>query len=205
MMPVKDGFALCNALKNDERTSHIPIVLLTARAAVSDRIAGLRRGADAYLVKPFLREELLVVLNNQLHTRRLLQLHYSQLVLGSVPAQSTPAVAIDAQEDQFLTKLRTAVEAQLDNAELSLEDICQLVGMSRATLHRKLTALTGMSVSRYLRVLRLRKAKELLSTSGLNISEVAYAVGFGDPRYFSRVFSEEFGVTPAHFRHSPNA
>ena len=205
MMPRKDGFELCDTLKNDERTSHIPIVLLTARAAVSDRIAGLKRGADAYLVKPFEREELQVVLHNLLQTRRLLQRHYSQLALGAaLPSElmSTGAEADESIEDQFLHKLRTAVEAQLDNAALSPEMICQLMGMSRTALHLKMTALTGMSISRYIRALRLRKARELLASSSLNISEVAYAVGFEDPKYFSRVFSEEFGIAPTKFRDS---
>ena len=200
MMPLKDGFELCDTLKNDERTSHIPIVLLTAKAAVSDRIAGLRRGADAYLVKPFQREELLLVLGNLIQTRRMLQVYFSQLALGMAPSQPTPAAIADSLEDQFLTKLRTTVEAHLDNTELSVDTICQQVGMSRTTLHLKITALTGMSISRYVRTLRLRKAKELLSSSGLNVSEVAYAVGFDNPKYFSRIFSEEFGVSPGNYR-----
>jgi YesN/AraC family two-component response regulator len=212
MMPLKDGFALCDILKNDERTSHIPIVLLTARAAVGDRIAGLRRGADAYLVKPFLREELLIVLGNLIHNRRQLQVYYSQLALGGIPlggtplsiqpAEAAPAEAVEALEDQFLVKLRTLVEGQLDNPELSVETICQQVGMSRTTLHLKLTALTGMSISHYVRALRLRKAQALLTTSALNVSEVAYAVGFENPKYFSRLFSEEFGVSPGNYRQS---
>jgi AraC-like DNA-binding protein len=200
MMPVMDGFGLCDKLKNDERTSHIPIILLTARAAVSDRIAGLRRGADVYLVKPFQREELLIVLSNLIQSRRLLQIHYSQLSLGTVQDNPIPAQLDEPLEDQFLLKLRTTVEAQLDNAELSADTICQLMGMSRNSLHRKMTALTGMSINPYLRALRLQKAKELLLTPGLPVAEVAYAVGFDDPKYFSRIFSEAYGVSPSTFR-----
>jgi signal transduction histidine kinase/DNA-binding response OmpR family regulator/ligand-binding sensor domain-containing protein len=200
MMPLKDGFELCDTLKNDTRTSHIPIVLLTAKAALSDRIAGLRRGADAYLVKPFGREELLVVLANLLQTRRMLQGYYSQLALGMAPAQPALVAITNSLEDEFVLKLRTTIEAHLTNPELSVDTLCQQLGMSRTTLHLKITALTGMSVSRYVRSLRLRKAQELLSSSGLNISEVAYAVGFDNPKYFSRVFSEEFGVSPANYR-----
>jgi signal transduction histidine kinase/DNA-binding response OmpR family regulator len=227
MMPLKDGFELCDTLKNDERTSHIPIVLLTARAAVSDRVAGLRRGADAYLVKPFLREELQLVLGNLLQTRRQLQIHYSQLALGdtrpgvarpggspldgTLPDQAGPntppaadalADAGEILEDRFLTKLRTTVEAQLDNPELSVDTLCVQLGMGRTTLHNKMTALTGMSISRYVRTLRLRKAQALLTASALNVSEVAYAVGFDNPKYFSRLFSEEFGVSPGNYRQS---
>jgi AraC-like DNA-binding protein len=94
------------------------------------------------------------------------------------------------------------VEAHLADADLSADAICQLMGMSRTTLHKKMTALTGLSISRYLRALRLRKAQELLADPSLNVAEVAYAVGFEDPKYFSRVFSEEFGVSPGHFRDS---
>ena len=201
MMPLMDGFELCEKLKNDQRTSHIPIILLTARAAAGDRIAGLRRGADAYLTKPFQREELLIVLDNLVRSRRLLQIHYGQLALGSTPDHPVAAEP-EAPEDQFVRKLRVVVEAQLANAELSTDAICQLMGMSRTTLHKKMTALTGLSISRYLRALRLQKARELLADSTLNVAEVAYAVGFEDPKYFSRVFSEEFGVSPGHFRDS---
>ncbi|GAA4453584.1 hybrid sensor histidine kinase/response regulator transcription factor [Nibrella saemangeumensis] len=205
MMPVKDGFALCDTLKNDERTSHIPIVLLTARAAVSDRIAGLRRGADAYLVKPFEREELLVTLTNMLQTRQRLQSYFSQLALGrsrlgmAAPGPD-PADADQALEDQFLVNLRTTLETHFTDPDFSIDTLCQLVGMSRPVLNQKLTALTGMSISRYLRSLRLHRAKELLAASDMNISQVAYAVGFEDPKYFSRLFSEEFGIAPGTFR-----
>lgn len=200
MMPLKDGLELCDTLKNDARTSHIPIVLLTAKAAVSDRIVGLRRGADAYLVKPFQREELLLVLANLIQSRRMLQVYFSQLALGMATGEPAPAAIADSLEDQFLTKLRTIVEAHLDNSELSVDAICQQVGMSRTTLHLKITAVTGMSISRYVRILRLRKAQELLSSSELNVSEIAYAVGFGNPKYFSRLFSEEYGVSPGNYR-----
>ncbi len=204
MMPLKDGFALCNTLKNDERTSHIPIVLLTARAAVSDRIAGLRRGADAYLVKPFQREELLVVLGNLLQTRHRLQRYYGQLALGVGESNPIPEEALDAVEDQFVVKLRGTLALHLDNAALDSEMICQLMGMSRNSLHRKMTALTGLSINPYLRTLRLQKAKELLLRPDLSIADVAYAVGFEDPKYFGRVFSEENGVSPGQFRASRN-
>jgi signal transduction histidine kinase/DNA-binding response OmpR family regulator/ligand-binding sensor domain-containing protein len=200
MMPVKDGFELCDTLKNDERTSHIPIVLLTARAAVADRLAGLRRGGDAYLVKPFQREELLLVLNNLLQTRHLLQRYYSQRALGNLPPDAAPVDGTDALEDQFVTKLRSTLELHLDNVALDTNMICHLMGMSRNSLYRKTMALTGMSLIPYLRTLRLQKAEKLLSDSGLSISEVAYAVGFDNPRYFSRVFSEEKGVSPSNFR-----
>ncbi|WP_018622688.1 response regulator transcription factor [Spirosoma luteum] len=196
LMPKKDGFQLCETLKNDQRTSHIPIVLLTAMASVSDKISGLQHGADGYLAKPFQREELTVVLANLLQSRRLLQLHYSRLALGN---QADNALD-ESLEAQFLHKLRSAIEGQLDNPHLSIGDVCQLIGMGRTSLYLKMAALTGMSINKYVRSLRLSRARELLLASTLNISEVAYAVGFEDPKYFSRVFSKEFGITPGNFR-----
>ncbi|MDB5242072.1 MAG: hybrid sensor histidine kinase/response regulator [Spirosoma sp.] len=200
MMPVKDGFELCNTLKSDESTSHIPIVLLTARAAVDDRLAGLRRGGDAYLVKPFQREELLLVLSNLLKTRRLLQHYYSHRALGYRQPGPDPTDGADAREDQFVAKLRSTLELHLDDVALDTNMICLLMGMSRNALYRKIIALTGMSVIPYLRTLRLQKAEELLLHSTLSVADVAYAVGFDNPRYFSRVFSEEKGVSPSSFR-----
>jgi AraC-like DNA-binding protein len=116
------------------------------------------------------------------------------------PAQPPPAAVAGSLEDEFVIKLRTTVEAHLTNTELSVDTLCQQMGMSRTSLHLKITALTGMSISHYVRSLRLRKAQELLTASGLNVSEVAYAVGFDNPKYFSRVFAEEFGVSPQNYR-----
>jgi YesN/AraC family two-component response regulator len=200
LMPQKDGFQLCDTLKNDQRTSHIPIILLTARAGLSDRISGLRHGADAYLVKPFQREELTAILANLLQSRRLLQLHYSRLALEPAQPDQPATEPAGSLEDQFLNTLRSAIEGQLDNPNLSIDEICQLMGMGRTALYLKMAALTGMSINKYVRSIRLRKARELLLASAMNISEVAYAVGFEDPKYFSRVFSEEFGITPGNFR-----
>ncbi|XAZ82028.1 two-component regulator propeller domain-containing protein (plasmid) [Fibrella sp. ES10-3-2-2] len=202
MMPIKDGFELCSILKNDERTSHIPIVLLTARAAIDDRLTGLRRGGDAYLVKPFGREELLLVLSNLLQTRQLLQHYYSQRALGTPQAGPAPDAGTHTREDQFVAKLRSILELHLDNVALDTTMICQLMGMSRNSLYRKTMALTGMSVIPYLRALRLQKAEALLIHSTLSVAEIAYAVGFDNPKYFSRVFAEEKGVPPSGFRNT---
>lgn len=195
MMPEKDGFELCETLKNDPRTSHIPIILLTARVTVEDRIAGLQRGADAYLAKPFHQQELLLHLRNLLHLRTRLQERYATLE-PPVPTDD-PGLQI---EDAFLQKFREFVEAQLGNAQLSVDDLCRAVGMGRTNLHQKITSLTGMSAMQFVRALRLRKAKELLERGDLNVSEVAFEVGFDDPKYFGRVFAEETGVPPTQWR-----
>jgi len=220
MMPEKDGFEVCEFLKNDERTSHIPLVLLTAKAGVEDRIAGLRRGADAYLAKPFHPEELRAVLSNLLEMRQKLQAKYAgdwfsgdRLIGGLVtnppvtnppvtnlPLNQTPIHQSPDPENAFLLKLRTAVEARILEADLSVEDISRMVGMSYPVVHRKVTALTGRSLTLFVRAIRLQKARLLLADPALSISEVAYQTGFNDPKFFSRVFSEEFGMSPTGWR-----
>lgn len=191
MMPHKNGFEVCDALKNDERTSHIPIVLLTAKADHESRIKGLKRGADAYLSKPFNKEELFVRLEMLLTLRRNLQARYANLSLeDSEPAQEFEV------EDQFILKTRAIIEENLTDSAFNITELCQAIGMSRSSLHRKISALTGMSSSGFIRRIRLQKAKILLTESDLNISEIAYEVGFSDPKYFTRTFTKEFGVSP---------
>lgn len=194
MMPEKDGFEVCDTLKNDERSSHIPIVLLTAKADVESRIKGLRRGADAYLPKPFNQEELIAVLNNLLLVRQNLQAKFSRLEGGAPPA------SVSNPEDVFLLKLRTYIEEHIESVKISPKQVCSHMGMSRTNLHRKLTALTGLSLTFFVRRIRLGKAKVLLKNSQQDISEIAFAVGFSDPKYFSRVFTEEFQQSPSEFR-----
>jgi signal transduction histidine kinase/CheY-like chemotaxis protein/AraC-like DNA-binding protein/ligand-binding sensor domain-containing protein len=196
MMPEKDGFEVCETLKTDLRTSHIPIVLLTAKATVEDRIAGLRRGADAYMAKPFHQKELTATLEGLVALRRKLQQRYAS-------AQTTLPPAPDAgvqMEDAFLLRFRQIVEARLDDSSLTGEDVCRQLGMSYPVVYRKLSALTGRSLNVYIRLIRLQKAAELLSGSTRTVSEIAYDTGFNDPKFFSRVFAEEFKTTPTEFR-----
>ena len=198
MMPEMDGFEVCDALKNDPRTSHIPIVMLTARATVEDHIAGMKHGADAYMAKPFHQGELTVQLQNLLDSRRRLQERYRSLDIP-VAGADTP----DKPEDVFLMKLRGFIEAEINNADLSIDDLCRRMAMSRMQLHRKIKALTDRSTALYIRSIRLQRARQLLTTADINVSEVAYQVGFDDPKYFSRVFAEEFGVTPSEMKSNP--
>lgn len=195
MMPVKDGFELCETLKTDERTSHIPIILLTAKTDYESRITGLRRGADAYLAKPFNKQELIIWLEKLLALRSTLQKRY-----GSLDAVLVTKDATTQQEDEFILKVRKAVEDHIDNEDFSIVQLCRAVNLSRAQLHNKIKALTGRSTSNYIRTIRLHHAKELLHNSDLNISQVAYEVGFRDPKYFSKTFLEEFGTLPGDFR-----
>ena len=195
MMPRKDGFELCQTLKTDERTSHIPIVLLTAKADQESRISGLERGADAYLTKPFNKQELFVRLKNLLKIRKKLQERYGTLE----ELAPTQEIAFQ-QEDEFIGKVRSAIEENLDDESFGIVELCRTVAMSRAQLHRKIKALTTISTSHFIRSIRLIKAKELLRTTDLNVSEIAYEVGFSNPKYFSMVFSDEFDQSPSEFR-----
>jgi signal transduction histidine kinase/DNA-binding response OmpR family regulator/ligand-binding sensor domain-containing protein len=196
MMSEMDGFELCETLKNEAPTSHIPIVLLTARADFESRITGLKRGADDYLAKPFEPAELLVRLENLVKLRRRLQQRYAGMPELPAPGDD-PAIV---QEDAFLLKFRDAVEAHLSDAELDMPQLERALGMSRSQVFRKVKALTGSSPSVLIRNIRLHKAKELLLRSKLSISEIAYEVGFSTPAYFSTNFLEAFGKTPSEFR-----
>jgi signal transduction histidine kinase/DNA-binding response OmpR family regulator len=192
MMPEKNGYEVCKTLKKDERTSHIPIVMLTAKADFSSKIEGLETGADAYLSKPFEKEELLVRLRKLLELRKALQEHYG----AAGYLQNNQNNTVPTIEDRFLNRLCTAIEERLEDADLSIPELCRTVLLSHTQLYRKLKAVTGKTPSQFIRSIRLRKAMELLQTSGLNISEIAYKVGFNDPNYFSRVFKKEYGKAP---------
>lgn len=191
MMPEKDGFELTSELKSDERTSHIPIILLTARADVEDRISGLKRGADDYLSKPFNAEEL------QLRTKNLLSLRDRWIARYSNGGPSEPDDSPDvAMEDDFIIKVRESLFAKLDHNEYGANQIADDLGLSRVHLFRKLKALTGESPSNYVRNLRLIKAKEILQRPDVRVNEVARDVGFADPAYFTRSYKKLFGVSP---------
>ena len=194
IMPGKDGLELCRTLKSDERTSHIPIILLTAKASTEDRLAGLESGADAYLVKPFNADELFLYLRNFLKVRRRLHERFKKINEeknarnGDFPA-----------EDAFISKVRQIIEENIEDEDFGVVQLCHKLGMSRSQLHRKITALTGASTSHLVNGFRLEVAKKLLVTTGLNVSEIAYRIGL-EPNYFSRMFKENTGLTPTEFR-----
>jgi signal transduction histidine kinase/DNA-binding response OmpR family regulator/streptogramin lyase len=195
MMPEMDGFELCETLKNDERTSHVPIILLTARVDAESRLKGLGRGADAYLGKPFNLAELRLQLANLNNLQQKLRARYQNLALP--PPTKDPALQI---EDEFVAKARRAVDDHLDDSDFSVEDLCRILRVSRTQLHNKLKALTGRSATAFIRLPRLERARELLRSPDLNISEIAYKVGFNDPNYFSRCYQYEFGKSPSEDR-----
>ncbi len=196
MMPLKDGYEVCHVLKSDQRTSHIPVILLTAKATQEDRISGLQKGADAYLTKPFSKEELLVRLQKLIELRQDLQ---NQLG-GKAPSYLQKPKSKQTPEEMFLQKLHLAVEKHMDDTDLEIRHLCRAAHLSHTQVYRKLKALTGKTPSQFIRSIRLNKALQLLQDSNFSVSEVAYETGFKDPAYFSRVFTKAFGNAPSAIR-----
>ena len=196
MMPVKNGYEVCATLKEDERTSHIPIILLTAKADLDSKISGLKKGADAYLTKPFESKELLAQLENLWLLRKKLQERYSQL-----PSTTFDSAGIGTPlEDQFIQKIKNIIHENIDDESFGIQHLCRALAMSRTQVHNKIKALTGKSTSLLIRSIRLQKAKELLETTDLTVSQIAYEVGFKYPAHFSNYFLEEFGEPPSRTR-----
>lgn len=194
MMPVMDGINMCNTLKFDTRTSHIPIILLTAKSGEQHEIEGLRTGADAYINKPFNIEKLVITAQKLIDIRFKLQKHFSQYL------SITPEIAITSTENQFLTQLKKVLDTHITDPDFNSEFFCRKMGMSRTQLHRKLTAIVGMPTTEFIRSQRLKLASQLLLNTDASVSEVAYQVGFSTPSYFNRCFKEQFGKTPSVFK-----
>ena len=194
MMPVKDGIALTQHLKNDERTSHIPIILLTAKAGDHNELLGIEVGADDYITKPFNAKILKAKVKKLIESRRLLQERYSQeLVL--LPKD----VSVTNVDEHFLKRLQDVLDVNLVEPSFSATSCSLAIGMSRMQLHRKLKALTGLTTSEFIRSQRLKLAANLLKESDTNISQIGYSVGFNDHTYFSKCFKELYNCTPSEY------
>lgn len=196
MMPKKNGYEVCEILKLDERTSHIPIVMLTAKADQESRLEGYKRGADAYLAKPFDQRELSIRLTKLWEIRQRLQARYQQSPASE--QSEDPAIQL---EDAFINKVRSLIIEHIDDARYRGDALCEDAGISRTNLHRKIKALTGKTTSAFIRSVRLDFSKDLLlQQEDLQVAEVAYSSGFNDPAYFNRVFQEAFGIPPGEWR-----
>ncbi len=196
MMPKMDGFEFTAAIKNNELTSFIPVILLTAKTSDEAHLDGLKSTADAFLTKPFNNEIVKATVNQLIAERKKLHLRYSQeLVLKPVD------IVINSVEEKFIVKLQQILEKELSNSEFSSEDFASAVGMSRMQLHRKLKSLLGVSATEFLRNERLKVAADLLKKGNGNISEIAYTVGFNDVSYFSKCFKEIYQCTPSDYNH----
>jgi signal transduction histidine kinase/DNA-binding response OmpR family regulator len=191
MMPVMDGIRMLDIVKNDLRTSHIPFVILTARADVASRLDGLARGADAYIAKPFDMNELQVQLRSLIEQRKKLQERYAK------PGHPILSDEMDFHfEDAFMKSTMALMMANLSNENFDIQKLCHEMTMSRTQLYRKFRSLTDKSPNDYFRSLRLHKAKDLLAGTRITVAEAAYKSGFKNVSHFSRVFTEEFGIKP---------
>jgi signal transduction histidine kinase/ligand-binding sensor domain-containing protein/DNA-binding response OmpR family regulator len=199
MMPGLDGYALCRALRDDPETDFIPVILLTARAATEDRLAGLREEADAYLTKPFQVEELTTQIDNLITVRRRLRERFAQPVVRVRPVP----LEVISPDAKFLDQVRSAIEVHMTNEEFGVEELARLVAHSRGHLHRRLKETTGESPSDLLRRMRLERAAQLLEAGEGSVSEIAYAVGFKSVAHFSNRFQDHFGVRPSGYRRQP--
>lgn len=195
MMPEMDGIEMLEKVKGDFRTSHIPVVMLTAKADVDSRLEGLDKGADAYLAKPFSEKELFIILRNLVEVRKKLHKRYGRV--DRLPESSSGGFQM---EDAFMSKVRQVLEANLEDEEFGIYGLCRELAVSRTQLYRKFKSLSNRALSDYFKSLRLHKAKELLCTTDLNVTEVTYAVGFKNLSHFSREFRSEFGKSPMEFR-----
>ena len=192
MMPEKDGFEVCKFLKTDELTNHIPIIMLTAKATFEDRLSGLSQGADAYLTKPFEKDELLTRMEQLILLRTKMLSKFEKTGIENLLEKN-----IKNSETKFLEKIITLIHNNLTQADFSTMQLALQLNFSESQLYRKLKATSGKSPAVFIRSIRLQKGKELIQTTDKTISEVAYDVGFNDPSYFSRAFKEEFGYSPS--------
>ena len=195
MMPGLDGFELCGRLKDDERTSHIPVILLTALTETESKRRGLETGADDYLPKPFDTEELKIRIRNLIVQRRKLAEQFARQVATLAPE----AMPVSSADERFLLRSREIIEAHLDDPDFRIDTFCREIAMSRSQLHRKLKAVTGKSTREIIRAHRLQRAAQLLEAGYGNVTEVAFAVGFRHLSYFSSSFHEQYGVMPSDF------
>jgi DNA-binding response OmpR family regulator len=195
MMPNMDGFELCKKVKQDIRISHIPIILLTAKAGDENKYRGLEAGAEDYISKPFNMEMLALKVNRiierQKKTRDQFR-HKVDITIGDIE--------IISMDEKFVKKAVALVEANISTSEFLVEDLCREMGMSRVYFYKKILSLTDKTPSEFIRFIRLKRAAELLEKSQLFVNEVAFQVGFNDPKYFRKYFKDEFGVSPNEYK-----
>ncbi|QNN42773.1 hybrid sensor histidine kinase/response regulator transcription factor [Pedobacter roseus] len=199
MMPVMDGLELCRKLKTDESTSHIPVVLLTARSAYVHQINGFENGADAYIMKPFNLKILELNIQNLLTARETIKQKFAQVI-----TLEPKNLVINTTEQNFLNKIIQVIEERIADPDFDVPTLSAEIGMSQPVLYKKIRALTDLSVNDFIKSLRIKRAAQLLKQEKGNIAEIAYAVGFSDRKYFSSEFKKHFGKTPSEFIQDQN-
>ncbi|QGY45076.1 response regulator [Maribellus comscasis] len=192
MMPVMDGLKLCTTIKTNRKTKHIPVILLTAKTETEPVVEGFESGADDYISKPFDFRILESRIENLINTREQLRLSY-QSMIGINPEK----IEVNSQDEKFIKKALQTVETYISESSFTVEDLSKELGMSRVSLYKKMVALTGKTPIEFIRIIRLKRAADLLQSSQLTVSEIAYHVGFNNPRYFSKYFEEFYGELPS--------
>jgi signal transduction histidine kinase/DNA-binding response OmpR family regulator/streptogramin lyase len=196
MMPEMDGFTLLRMIKSNMNISHIPVVMLTSKADVGNRLEGLDRGADAFLAKPFNMDELHGVIDNLIKSRQRLKGKFSG---AQQQADKVEQPEVKGNDEQLMERIMRSVNKNLGDSDFSVEKLTQEVGISRAQLHRKMKEMTGLSTSEFVRNIRLEQAARLLREQKINITQVAYTVGFSNLAHFSTIFRKHFGVSPSDY------
>jgi AraC-like DNA-binding protein len=200
MMAEMDGLQLCNKIKSDIRTSHIPVILLTAKNAIPNQIEGLQYGADLYVTKPLSMRILELNIKNLLHTRRLLQEKYSRHI-----SLSDSVIDIGStKDDEFLNRIIQFVEENIENKAVGVPELCRHIGMSKSVLYQKLRALTNLTINDFVKMIRFKLAARFLKDNRLSVQQVASLVGYDDRKYFSREFKKQFGKTPTEYAADQN-
>ena len=200
LMPEMNGMELCEKLKTDERTSHIPVILLTSRSGVENKVEGLQTGADDYITKPFSVAELQARINNLIIQRKNLRKRYRKELIFDAKD-----IAVTSADEKFLNKAFKIIDEHISDYKFSVEEFAKEIGLSRMQLHRKIHALTDQSANELIRSFRLKKSIRLLARKSGNISEVAYEVGFNNPSYFASCFKDLFGYSPSEYLQNLNS
>ncbi len=195
MMPKMDGYQFCREIRSDEKTSHIPIIMLTAKAGLDDKIEGLETGVDAYLTKPFSAKELKVRVKNLIYQRKELRKRFSNASI--IKPSEVTAISID---QEYLAKTIKIIESNFENEQFSVDKLAEQMNMSVSQLNRKLNALIDQPPGHLIRSFRLQRAADLLKKNAGTIAEICYKVGFNDQAYFSRAFKKQFGVSPSDYK-----
>ena len=196
MMPEMDGFTMLRMIKTNTNVAHVPVVMLTSKTDVANRLEGLERGADAFLAKPFDMEELHMVIENLIQGRQRLKGKYSG---AQKQVDKVIQPEVKGNDELLMERIMKAVNKNISNSDFNVDMLTQEVGISRAQLHRKMKEMTGISTSEFIRNIRLEQAARLLKEQKINVTQVAYTVGFSNLAHFSTIFRKYFGVAPSEY------
>ena len=195
MLPDNHGWELCTRIKGDLRLNHIPVIILTAKNGIDDRVASYEAGADGYIAKPFELKILFARVDNLIKSSRM-----RQAAFRKEENINLEGLAFPSADKQFLQSIIDSIEQHLEEAEYDLEQLATEMNMSKSTLYRKIKSMTGLTPLDFVRNIKMKRACMMLLSRTQNISEIAYAVGFSTPKYFTKCFKDEFGITPTEYQ-----